>query len=122
MVPVWLASCVEPTDEHRLALERAGVRFLAAELYDGRIALPELLEDMAAQGVTTVLVEGGAHTASAFLTDGLVDRIALFRGPVEVGEGGIPAPIDAERIGSEFRLVRQDRFGDDHYAEWTRSL
>ena len=121
-VPVWLASCVETTEQRRIELERAGIRFLAAELYDGRIALPELLEDMAAQGVSTVLVEGGAHTASAFLADGLVDRIALFHGPASIGPGGIATPIDTDTIGADFRLVRQDRFGEDHYAEWTRSL
>lgn len=120
--PVWLAACGDADVACRLALESAGVRILAAELYDGRLALPEFLEDLAGQGISTVMVEGGAQTASAFLADDLVDRIALFRGPGIVGQGGIPAPISAESIPDGFRLVRQARFGDDDYHEWARPL
>jgi diaminohydroxyphosphoribosylaminopyrimidine deaminase/5-amino-6-(5-phosphoribosylamino)uracil reductase len=120
--PVWLAACGDADATARLALEKAGVRILAAELFGGRLALPELLDDLAGQGVSTVLVEGGAETARAFLADDLVDRIALFHGPGTVGDGGIPAPIDAETIPEGFRLVRKARFGDDSYSEWARPL
>ncbi len=59
------------------------------------MALPELLEDLAALGMASVLVEGGAKVASAFLADGLVDRIVLFQGPEAIGDDGIASPIDA---------------------------
>lgn len=35
----------------------------------------------------TVLVEGGAVTASAFLREGLVDRLMLYRAPILIGAG-----------------------------------
>ena len=35
----------------------------------------------------TVLVEGGAQTASAFLAAGLVDRLLLYRAPILIGNG-----------------------------------
>ncbi len=108
--PVWLAACGDADAAARSALQKAGVRILAAELYDGRLALPELLDDLAGQGVSTVLVEGGAETARAFLIDDLVDRIVLFRGPGTVGEGGIPAPISAETIPEGFRLIARGAF------------
>jgi len=34
-----------------------------------------------------LLVEGGAQTAAAFLRDGLVDRLLLYRAPIILGEG-----------------------------------
>ena len=120
--PVWLAVCGDADVGARSALQKAGVRILAAELFDGRLALPELLDDLAGQGVSTVLVEGGAETARAFLADDLVDRIALFHGPRTVGAGGIPAPIGPENIPEGFLLVREARFGDDEYKEWARPL
>jgi len=120
--PVWLAACGDADAAARSALQAASVRILAAELFDGRLALPELLDDLAGQGVSTVLVEGGAETARAFLADDLVDRIVLFGGPGTVGKGGIAAPINADGIPPEFRLVRQARFGDDDYCEWARPI
>ncbi len=88
-MPLFVAACPEADPARKAALERAGVRFLATETFEGRVALPELLEDLAGQGISSVMVEGGADTARAFLEDGLVDRIVLFRGDVEIGAGGI---------------------------------
>ena len=103
-------------------LEAAGAKFLATETFEGRIALPELLEDLAAQGMSRVLVEGGAATARHFLDEGLVDRIALFSGAILIGEGGLAAPIDPAHMPGGFRLLREARFGDDLYAEWVRDF
>ena len=86
--------CPEADPARKAALEKAGVRFLATETFEGRVALPELLEDLAAHGISSVMVEGGAETVRAFLEDGLVDRIVLFRGEVEIGADGIASPID----------------------------
>jgi diaminohydroxyphosphoribosylaminopyrimidine deaminase/5-amino-6-(5-phosphoribosylamino)uracil reductase len=121
-VPVLVAACQEADPARKAALEAQGVKFLAAEAFDGRIALPELLEDLAAQGMSSVMVEGGAHTARAFLDDELVDRIVLFRGPGAIGPEGIDAPLSFETVPAGFRLVREARYGDDFCAEWARDI
>jgi len=119
-VPLYVAACAEAHTARRAALERHGVRFIGTETADGRIALPELMEDLSAIGMASVLVEGGADIARAFLDDDLVDRIALFRGTVEIGEGGIASPIDETSVPAGFRHVRTMRFADDVYNEWVR--
>lgn len=121
-VPVYVAACTEADPQRRAALERLGVRIVGTETADGRVALPELMEDLAALGMASVLVEGGAEVAKAFVDDDLVDRIALFRGAVEVGADGIAAPLDEHHIPAGFRQVRAMRFGDDTYAEWIRDM
>ena len=118
--PLWLAAYPDAPADARTGLEKAGARILAAERYDGRLALPELLEDLAGQGVSSVLVEGGAETARAFLADDLVDRVALFEGQVVIGPEGIASPLEGHNVPSGFRLIRQDKFGDDAYFEWAR--
>lgn len=120
--PVLLACAPEADAARKTALAELGVKFLATETFEGRIALPELLEDLAAQGVATVLVEGGAHTASAFLRDDLVDRIVLFRSALVVGQGGVAAPIHETHLPTGFERVRQSRFGDDVCTEWARAI
>ncbi|WP_404801199.1 bifunctional diaminohydroxyphosphoribosylaminopyrimidine deaminase/5-amino-6-(5-phosphoribosylamino)uracil reductase RibD [Aminobacter niigataensis] len=121
-VPVFVAACPECDPKNRAELERAGVKFLATETYDGRVALPELLEDLANQGMSRIIVEGGADTARAFLDEGLVDRIALFSGPEAIGADGIAAPIGRDHIPAGFSLVREARFGEDTFAEWIREI
>lgn len=119
-LPLYLAVGPEASAVRRSSLEMLGVRFLATETHDGRIALPELLEDLSGQGFSTVFVEGGAATARTFLEDGMVDRIALFRGPNPIGEDGIRSPLTPETIPDGFRLVREARYGLDQYSEWVR--
>lgn len=119
-VPLYIASSLEADPQRRAALERQGVRFIGTEVHDGRIALPELLEDLAALGMSSVIVEGGAAIARSFLDEGLVDRIVLFRGAVEVGPEGIPAPVDPDRIPEGFRKLREMQFDQDGFAEWVR--
>ncbi|WP_027167963.1 bifunctional diaminohydroxyphosphoribosylaminopyrimidine deaminase/5-amino-6-(5-phosphoribosylamino)uracil reductase RibD [Mesorhizobium sp. WSM3224] len=121
-VPLYIASCLEADPQRRATLERAGVRFIGTETYSGEVALPELLEDLAALGMASVLVEGGAKVAEAFLEEDLVDRIVLYQGPEAIGEDGIASPVDADHIPAGFRKLREMRFGEDVYAEWVRDL
>jgi len=121
-VPLYVAIGEGADPQRKAALERRGVRFIGTDTHDRAIALPELMEDLAALGIATVLVEGGAATARAFLAEDLIDRIVLFRGGDEIGEGGIASPIDEESIPAGFRAAREMRFGDDLYREWVRDF
>lgn len=121
-VPLLVAIGQEADEGRKDALAAAGADFLATETYDGRIALPELLEDLGARGMSSVMVEGGADTARAFLEDDVVDRIVLFEGPAAIGAGGIASPLDRSRIPAGFKPRRETRFGDDLCAEWTRAV
>lgn len=121
-VPVYVAACADADQYRRASLERLGVRFIGTETHNGQVALPELLEDLAALGMASVLIEGGAKVAKGFLDDGLVDRIVLFRGPDEIGEGGIASPLDENSVPAGFVKLREMSFGDDVCAEWARDI
>jgi diaminohydroxyphosphoribosylaminopyrimidine deaminase / 5-amino-6-(5-phosphoribosylamino)uracil reductase len=54
------------------------------------IRAPEQIADLKAN---SLLVEGGAQTAAAFLQAGLVDRLLLYRAPILIG-GGKPCLSD----------------------------
>jgi diaminohydroxyphosphoribosylaminopyrimidine deaminase/5-amino-6-(5-phosphoribosylamino)uracil reductase len=61
----------------------------------GRVAPARALKLLGARGVQSVLVEGGAAIAGAFIKAGLVDRIALFVAAKLLGGGvGISAGAD----------------------------
>jgi diaminohydroxyphosphoribosylaminopyrimidine deaminase/5-amino-6-(5-phosphoribosylamino)uracil reductase len=121
-VPLLVATCEEADPRRKAELQREGVGLLATETFEGRVALPELLEDLASKGMSTLMVEGGAATARHFLDEGLVDRIVLFRGAMLIGEGGLAAPIDEDHMPAGFRLLRQATYGDDTVTEWARKI
>ncbi|MEP7455103.1 bifunctional diaminohydroxyphosphoribosylaminopyrimidine deaminase/5-amino-6-(5-phosphoribosylamino)uracil reductase RibD [Phyllobacterium sp. SB3] len=121
-VPVWIAASAEADSAKRQALIAAGCKILATEVDCGATALPELLDDLAAQGIATLIVEGGAVVAASFLEENLVDRIVLFEGPVEIGEGGVAAPDLRSHMAHEFKLLYESQFGDDRYSEYIRPL
>jgi diaminohydroxyphosphoribosylaminopyrimidine deaminase/5-amino-6-(5-phosphoribosylamino)uracil reductase len=120
-VPVWIAANAEADPVKRQALEAAGCRILATETDCGATALPELLDDLAAQGIATLMVEGGATVASSFLQEDLVDRLALFEGPAAIGsDGGIAVPELRSHMARGFNLSHEYRFGEDRYSEYVR--
>jgi diaminohydroxyphosphoribosylaminopyrimidine deaminase/5-amino-6-(5-phosphoribosylamino)uracil reductase len=74
--------------------------------------------------VNDLLVEGGSSTATAFLTEDLVDRILISRAPIIVGEGkssfgyvGLDAVADAH---GRWRLVDEQRLGVDRLEVYER--
>ena len=103
-------------DARRAALQSAGVEVLAADDLDG------LLFALGSRGISSLLVEGGARAARAFLDADLVDRIVLFHGPGEIGRDGIVSPLDTADIGEEFSLVRSATFGADRFDEYERRI
>jgi len=74
--------------------------------------------------VNDLLVEGGSATATAFLSEDLVDRILIYRAPIIVGEGkssfgyvGLDAVADAHE---RWRLVDEQRLGVDRLEVYER--
>jgi diaminohydroxyphosphoribosylaminopyrimidine deaminase / 5-amino-6-(5-phosphoribosylamino)uracil reductase len=118
-VPTWVAVAPETPPEVRQRAEQAGLKLLATETQDGVIALPELLDDLAATGISSVLVEGGAETARHFLGEGLVDRVILFIGTGTVGSDGVRFPVDPHAL-SGFVERRREVYGDDTCIEFVR--
>ena len=74
--------------------------------------------------VNDLLVEGGSATATAFLSEDLVDRILIYRAPIIVGEGkssfgyvGLDAVADAH---GRWNLVDEQRLGVDRLEVYER--
>jgi diaminohydroxyphosphoribosylaminopyrimidine deaminase / 5-amino-6-(5-phosphoribosylamino)uracil reductase len=81
----------------------------ALELRSG--PLREELETLAAEGVQSLLLEGGPTLAAAFLEAGLVDKLLVFVAPRISGEGpgmleGLPRPVELSRM--ESRPIGED--------------
>lgn len=121
LAPLWIACDVGVTNERRQEMQAAGCKILAGEAVDGKLALPELMDDLAALGISSVLVEGGAGVAKNFLEEKLVDRLIIFQSTLIIGPDGIAAPnLDPYKNG-EFTLARETRYGSDLCYEYIRN-
>lgn len=73
--------------------------------------------------VQYLYVEGGAGAARAFLDADLVDRLELYRAPIEIGQG-LPAPagLDAATLEASDRwiLVESCQLGSDGFTAYSR--
>lgn len=107
------APAADPAKAARL--KNLGVEFLDA------VSLPDLLTCLAGEGISSLIVEGGARVARAFLDHGLVDRIVLFSSTVVVGQGGIAAPISEQTVPDGFHRRRREQLGADWMNDYIRS-
>jgi diaminohydroxyphosphoribosylaminopyrimidine deaminase/5-amino-6-(5-phosphoribosylamino)uracil reductase len=75
----------------RRRLERAGAELLVLPGRGGRVRIASILEALAARGVVSVLIEGGADLAAAVLRERAVDRALIVAAPLLIGADGRPA-------------------------------
>jgi diaminohydroxyphosphoribosylaminopyrimidine deaminase/5-amino-6-(5-phosphoribosylamino)uracil reductase len=94
------------------------------EAVDGWETLRSPLDVLRLHDVNELLVEGGSATATAFLSEDLVDRILIYRAPIIVGEGkssfgyvGLDAIANAH---GRWELVREQRLGVDRLEVYER--
>ncbi|BDA86446.1 hypothetical protein Sa4125_39880 [Aureimonas sp. SA4125] len=71
----------------RSACRETGGHIIHLEARDGRLSPSDILGALAARGLHTVLVEGGADTIGAFLSSGQVDRLHVAVSPIVIGSG-----------------------------------
>ena len=73
----------------------------------------EALRELGRRRIAWVLLEGGATVATALLDAGLVDRVAVFEAPVELGPGpglfsrevALPRVAEERRIGADMLRI-----------------
>jgi diaminohydroxyphosphoribosylaminopyrimidine deaminase/5-amino-6-(5-phosphoribosylamino)uracil reductase len=86
------------------------------ELFDAS-SLEEALEELARRDVRSLLLEGGARLAGAFLERALANRLIIFRGAVLLGCGarGAFAHVPSKSIAGapRFHVLERRALGDD---------
>jgi diaminohydroxyphosphoribosylaminopyrimidine deaminase/5-amino-6-(5-phosphoribosylamino)uracil reductase len=100
------------------ALEAAGVQVLVATGENEPARVRSALDQLGADGVSAVLLEGGPHLAGAFLDAGEIDEIRLFLAPLLLGGKTARDPLEGEGVESISQALRaltfeSERVGDD---------
>ncbi len=115
--PTWIVVPAGADTARAVRLRRRGVAVVAVPARRSAIPSAALLRALAARGITSVLVEGGARVAADLLQAGAVDRVVWFVAPSILGGDAVPAvgslgirrAVDALRVTD----VAIARLGED---------
>ncbi|MEM9277811.1 MAG: bifunctional diaminohydroxyphosphoribosylaminopyrimidine deaminase/5-amino-6-(5-phosphoribosylamino)uracil reductase RibD [Pseudomonadota bacterium] len=116
-VQTWVVAPSEAPDEWTTMIRQNGIQHIPAEMDGDRIALPEMFEDLAARGIQSVMVEGGAELAKSLLRDDMVDEIIVHVGGTpeapENRADAIYACFKPDVPPEGFEIVQELKFGND---------
>jgi diaminohydroxyphosphoribosylaminopyrimidine deaminase / 5-amino-6-(5-phosphoribosylamino)uracil reductase len=88
------------------ALEAAGAHVIVATGENEPARVRSGLDQLGADGITSVLLEGGPHLAGAFFDAGEIDEIRLFLAPLLLGGSSARDPLEGEGVGRISEAVR----------------
>ena len=125
MVPVWVVCSADEEHPNTDALQDRGAEIVQVPVDShGLLGVRDTLETLASRGITRVLVEGGPSVARAFLDADLVDEVVIYRGPKQVGAGGllpfVGDGLDRLTASGHFTEVEARFFGPDRMNWWRR--
>jgi diaminohydroxyphosphoribosylaminopyrimidine deaminase/5-amino-6-(5-phosphoribosylamino)uracil reductase len=79
-------------------LESHGAQVIVATGENEPARVRSALDQLGADGVSSILLEGGPRLAGAFLDAGEVDEIRLFVAPIVIGGRGARNPLESEGV------------------------
>jgi diaminohydroxyphosphoribosylaminopyrimidine deaminase/5-amino-6-(5-phosphoribosylamino)uracil reductase len=129
-VDTYIACPQQNLKSRKIDLRHTSCKFIACDLKDGKVALPEMLADLSEIGVAFLMVEGGGKMADAFLEGKLVDEIILYAGGqsledllgnIEQGSRSswINSPVVPDIVPESFHLSAQWQYGNDRVSRYT---
>jgi diaminohydroxyphosphoribosylaminopyrimidine deaminase/5-amino-6-(5-phosphoribosylamino)uracil reductase len=123
--PLLLIGATEGEPDRRAALEAAGARtaVVGADTRGG-VDIGAALQVLAADGIRSLLTEGGGQLAASLISAAAVDRVEWFRAPIVLGSEGRPA-IGALALGRlaeapGWRRVALRELGPDLWESYER--
>lgn len=90
-----------------------------------RVDVKEMVRRAEAEGMSSILLEGGGTLAASFIRENLIDEIAWFRAPILIGADGLPAlgPLGLKDLASvsRWRPVATEQIGNDVLDTYVRA-
>ncbi len=124
--PLWVMASplAEAATAAKLGAAGARVLHVADNAAVGGLDLAAVVKSLADQGITRLMVEGGARVAAGFLQAGLIDEAWLFRSDRMVGPDGVAAldgmPLTALTQSPDLQVRASEMVGPDRLTIYTR--
>jgi len=120
--PTWVFTSRRASAIAEEILQQKGCKVFRVDESDGRLDLEQILKNLAEQGITRLLVEGGPTVASSFAAANLVDEAILLRGAKAIGDTGID-PLEGlplEALTGRLMLVGSEKLATDTIENFAR--
>jgi diaminohydroxyphosphoribosylaminopyrimidine deaminase/5-amino-6-(5-phosphoribosylamino)uracil reductase len=82
---IFIATSRNVTAAKAVEFEKAGATLLKCKTENGKIDLNDLMTQLSANGINSLMVEGGGETIASFLAAGLVNKMTLVYAPIVIG-------------------------------------
>lgn len=120
--PTWVFASRKASTIAEEILQQKGCKVFRVDDSDGMLDIDAVLKELAAQGITRLLVEGGPTVAASFIEADLVDQAILLRGDKTIGADGIDAlqglPLDA--LSEHLQSTGSEQLGSDTLETFER--
>ncbi len=120
--PTWVFGSRKASSTAEEILRQRGCKVFRVDDENGRLDLDGVLNTLAGEGITRLMVEGGPTVAASFVAADLVDEAALVHGEKLIGESGI-APLDGmvlDALSGHLHVTGSERLGPDTLEHYER--
>jgi diaminohydroxyphosphoribosylaminopyrimidine deaminase/5-amino-6-(5-phosphoribosylamino)uracil reductase len=123
-VPLWIFIGMQASQTAEPDLLSRGAEIWRVGGQDGRLDLAAVLKELAARGITRLMVEGGPTLAAALVSADLIDEAVLFTSQRIVGPDGIDAleglPLTVLTHSGPLKCVDSEAVGADRREVYER--
>lgn len=117
-LPTVIAVTSEASQGKLDSLRACGITIITTEAKGGRVDLQQLFNILGEQGITSILVEGGASINASVIDENLVDKIKWFIAPKIIGGESAPGPVGGIGIADVnhaalFEEIKMESIGED---------
>jgi diaminohydroxyphosphoribosylaminopyrimidine deaminase/5-amino-6-(5-phosphoribosylamino)uracil reductase len=88
--PTWVFTTKSHEPEKRKTLESVGVKIFVSE-QTGKVNLPEVLQVLGKQLISSLLIEGGSEINASFFENRFVDKMIIYMAPKLIGGQNAPS-------------------------------
>ena len=120
--PTWVFTSHKPSAIAEEILQQKGCKVFRVDDSDGNLDLQQVLNLLAEQGITRLMIEGGPIVAASFVAADLVDEAILLRGKKPIGPSGID-PLEGmslDRLTSRLTPLGNEKLGVDTIENFAR--
>lgn len=121
--PTWIFTNEDSRVDKETKLKSMGIDVIRVPRDEtGRVPLKYVCDELYKRGIVSVIIEGGGEINSAFLKEGLIDKVLFFYSPILIGGKGAfnligGKGIDFLKDAYRIDIVSLKRFKDDICVE-----